>query len=784
MNDTQHEIRYRRLPRDWADGLPLGNGEIGVMVWSDGQRLRFTLDHAEAWDLRCNPPEEGVEPWTYARLRDVVARGEYDATADERKRARDRQALGPSKVYLGRLDLDVNFDPPSTLALTLEDATLRGTLRQGEEGAEIEAFVARGAPVFALRLDPWPEGATLDLRPFDEASPGLAGLGHPEPAMERRGGLRLATVRILPDRFFTLCWDEAGPIVYVSVGFARDAETAKARALDCRPEQSAAGLRAFWEKHAAAWREFGERCEIALPDGDAESLWRMSLYTLASCARPGLAPPGLQGLWPMDGRNPPWKGDYHADLNIQQMFSVAYPTGHLDLVDAWLDEHLRDLPEAERLTREYFGTGGAFMVCSFLPGYTQLGEAWIRPVLIGWSHTGWLAQMAWLRWRYSMDADWLRRVGFPIVRSAFLFFAANLEEGEDGRLHVPLSSSPEYQESEAEAFCADPNIDLAFIRKCCDWIVEMEAELGLDDLTPRARTIHERLAPYHLVEFEHVHPGLRRHVEKGRWILALWKDKPLDLPHRHPSHLAPVFPAMDITIEGSDDDRRIIRNSLYHYLSLGQFFWAGHTYTEMVSLASVVGEAEMALAFLRRYRESWTLPSGLHLNREIGYRGDSRFSLPRDRLTAEAPFTVETTCGIGCGISDMLLQSWGGVIRLFPATPEEWSDALFVDLLAEGAFRVSALQREGSVRWARVRAERGGVAWLRDPFDGAPFTASRPPARRGDLLEWRLEPGEEVLLRADGGSDVDLAEQTRQVRALQRPPGPADCVLGLARQVP
>ena len=47
-----HAIRYQQLPTQWAEGLPLGNGEIGVMCWSDGKRLRFTIDSASAWDLR------------------------------------------------------------------------------------------------------------------------------------------------------------------------------------------------------------------------------------------------------------------------------------------------------------------------------------------------------------------------------------------------------------------------------------------------------------------------------------------------------------------------------------------------------------------------------------------------------------------------------------------------------------------------------------------------------------------------------------------------------------
>jgi hypothetical protein len=46
-------------------------------------------------------------------------------------------------------------------------------------------------------------------------------------------------------------------------------------------------------------------------------------------------------------------------------------------------------------------------------------------------------------------------------------------------------------------------------------------------------------------------------------------------------------------------------------------------------------------------------------------------------------------------IHEMLLQSDGGVIRLFPAVSAEWKDVSFDKLRAEGGFIVSAERRGG-----------------------------------------------------------------------------------------
>jgi hypothetical protein len=249
-------------------------------------------------------------------------------------------------------------------------------------------------------------------------------------------------------------------------------------------------------------------------------------------------------------------------------------------------------------------------------------------------------------------------------------------------------------------------------------------------------------------------------------VLALWKDKLLDYSHRHPSHLMAIHPAMDITIDGGEEERKIIEASVGHYLALGQYGWAGHTYVQMVCLAAAIGEPEMAYNFLRCYCDRWVLPNGLHFNREIGRRGNSHFSLvERERFSEEAPFTINETCGISCGISDMLVQGWGDSIRVFPATPARWKDILFVDLLTEGAFKVSALMRAGRVSWVRITAGFEGPCRMRNPFGENPFEAvGCLPKQKGALLEWPMTAGQTVSLSLPGFEEPNLQQQAGVVR--------------------
>jgi len=57
--------------------------------------------------------------------------------------------------------------------------------------------------------------------------------------------------------------------------------------------------------------------------------------------------------------------------------------------------------------------------------------------------------------------------------------------------------------------------------------------------------------------------------------------------------------------------------------------------------------------------------------------------------------TLETPLTVASAVNDMLLQSWGDKIRIFPAVPKNWTQISFTHLRAEGGFIVSAKRENG-----------------------------------------------------------------------------------------
>ena len=738
--ESGHSLRHQAPPLIWQDGFPVGNGFLGAMIWGDGAPLRFTLDCADLWDSRADDSFWQNPEYTYSNLRRLMAEKRYDeALAIFGGNNAKPRPLTPTKISIGRMELRIGKPVEYTGQLDVDNALADGLIQTAAGPISWMAFAHKTRNVLCVRTTGAPDDSDFILKPLSETCPDMAALNHP-PAQRRQDGHLCVFAQAIPDGVcYAVAWSSRGPDFFVAVECAADVETADRKATATWRAAAQTGFDRLREEHEQAWREFWRVSAVHLPEPDMEFMWYYGIYLLGSSARRGAMPPGLQGLWAMDGVIPPWSGDYHLDMNVQETFWPAYASGHMDLADCWCDHMFDCIEPAKTFTRKLFNTEGAFWPCAIMGKFAIPPGNWYGEwysLIFSWSHTGWLAWMVWLRWRYSLDRDWLARTGYPLLSEMFKFYRDNLVEESDGRLHVPLSTSPEYHaDNPRESFCKNPNVDLALIRRCCDWLMEMEEALGMATLTAAARKIKERLVPYALTE---------------KHELCLWPGKPMNESHRHPSHLMAVHPAMDLTIAGNEREREIIDASIKQFLALGQYEWAGHTYAQLISMAAVLGRAGWAYDSLEQFVRHWMMPNGLHCNSDLAHSGMSGFCDPKGRF-GNAAFTMEANCGVSAGICDMLVQGWGDTMRVFPAVPEHWREAAFRDLVTEGAFKVSAFRQQGRTVWVRITAARARTLRLRDPFEGAPaITSGGTVSRNGNFYTAELNAGQTIELQLAG----------------------------------
>ena len=70
---------------------------------------------------------------------------------------------------------------------------------------------------------------------------------------------------------------------------------------------------------------------------------------------------------------------------------------------------------------------------------------------------------------------------------------------------------------------------------------------------------------------------------------------------------------------------------------------------------------------------------------------------------------VDGTLGATAAITEMLMQSHDGHIKLLPALPEGWKDGEFNGVCARGAFELDFQWADGKVTKAKVLSKAGEV---------------------------------------------------------------------------
>jgi sugar phosphate isomerase/epimerase len=220
----------------------------------------------------------------------------------------------------------------------------------------------------------------------------------------------------------------------------------------------------------------------------------------------------------------------------------------------------------------------------------------------------------------------------------------------------------------------------------------------------------------------------------GRLLVA--PEAPLREAHRHFSHLMAIHPLGLIDRADGPEARRVIEASLQDLDRLGTANWCGYSFAWLANIAARAGDGTKAERALEIFATAFTLRNSFHCNGDQSGKGYSNFRY--------RPFTLEGNFAAAAGTQEMLLQSHGNRIEIFPAIPESWQDVSFKKLRAQGAFLVSAERVNGSTRRLEIEAEKGGRCRVLSPFSGQEFVLS-------------MTEGEKVVLTRDPDPTRDIA---------------------------
>lgn len=711
-------LRLRAPITTWDEAIPLGNGLFGGLLWGEGNRINVSLDRGDLWDLRPAAPF-GSDGYRWADMIRLVRERKSDSLRIRFDDPYDNIAY-PTKLPGGRVVFTLNGRSVESFALNL--ARAEGSVAYGSEG--MHGFFSAVDSVAIFRVSDLASAtivrpSSLNTLGYDSAHFGSdSARGRHTQWMVQRAANDLTYAVVVGTM-------RRGSTSLVALTIATSADGADAVAVARRRTDRALNtpyattLRAhthWWQRY---WASTGG---VTVPDTALQSQLDFVQYLYGAGARRGTPPIPLQGVWTADGASlPPWKGDLHNDLNTQTTYLAAHAAGADDAMLGWLDYNWKLLRAYRRFAKEFYGVDGAA-----IPGVMALDGS----PLGGWGQYSlsptmglWVAQSFYLHWAYTRDATFLRTRAYPFMSELGRATTALLVSDLAGRLRLPLTTSPEIFDNSMRAWLPSmSNFDLSLLHWVYGALAEMAQAVGDRTAADQWRATLRRLTP--LV------------VDSTTNALPFAAGLPYNASHRHFSHAMAIHPLGLLTIE-QGSDTVVVQRTLDELAQYGSGQWVGYSFAWYSAMLARAGRAEDALTQLERYRRAFILRNGFHANGDQSGTGLSDFRY--------RPVTLEGNFLALHAAHEMVLQSWGGVVRVFPAVSDRWRTVSFRGLRAEGGYRVSAARADGRTTHVVVQSRVPATLRLRDPFGGRTPRWNRPGVRRdGRDYVVRLRAGESL----------------------------------------
>ena len=696
---------FNPLPQQWDEAIPMGNGMIGSLIWEKNKTIRFALDRADLWDSR---PMKGLhrKEFSYQWILEQKLNDNYKPVQEYFDHPYDRE---PAPTKIPGAAIEFNF----TKGLSLKDAKLNLDEATSEiswkNGTRLYSYVHAVDPVgwfkfenladeFDIELIPPSYQAAVKVSGDPVGGDDLGRLGYEQGRVERKTNSIIYHQKGWGDFSYDVIvsWKRVNSKTVEGVWTIRSNPDVFKSNLDLMNLQQKlnSGYDQNRKSHLAWWSKFWAKSDIQVPDLTLQHQWEMEQYKFGSTARQNAPPISLQAIWSADnGRIPPWKGDYHHDLNTQLSYWPSYSGNHLEEAMAYLDHFELNKENYKRYTKLFFGKEGIAV-----PGVTTLDGTemggWIQYSLSP-TVSAWISQHYYLQWRYSMDKDFLKNKAYPWIKSTATFLEQiSVLDPETGKRKLVISSSPEINDNRSTAwFTKTTNYDLSLMKFNFKTAAELARELNLQEEAVHWDKIYQQL------------PDLA--ISKNNELM-ISPDFPYSESHRHFSNTMAIHPLGLIKWEDSDQAKDIIRSSIKLLDDVGPKLWCGYSYAWLGNLKARAKDGEGAAKALTIFSTAFCSTNSFHLNGDQTKSGYSDF--------VYRPFTLEGNFAFAAGLQEMLILSHAGFLEIFPANPANWNDVSFKTLRAEGAFLVSAEKKKGKVVVLNIRSEKGGSLKVKSPF--------------------------------------------------------------------
>jgi len=483
---------------------------------------------------------------------------------------------------------------------------------------------------------------------------------------------------------------------YISMGFSYPGTTAVKEAITLIEKTKRIGARQLQTLHRAWWHQYYPKSFVSVPDAAMESFYWIQMYKMASASRQGGPILDLMGPW---FRPTGWPAIWW-NLNIQLAYWPFYMANHLE--------------EAEPLARTVWNDRKAlaenaapYQSDSYAIGRAT-GPDGVCPVGGEVGNLPWTMNNLWMYYRSTMDDAYLQKQLFPLMKGTFNYLKHIVVKQSDDKWTLPKTASPEYTDG-----VENSSYTLACLKWLARTLIIADSRLKAND--PIINDCEELLAnivPYEVDEKTGFMVGKDMHFAKS---------------HRHWSHLFMVYPFHEYSWD-NPEQAPLIKRSLEHWTSMPEAF-AGYSYLGAASIYEAGGKGDDALGYLHTFLKK---------------------APQANTLYKEGFPVIETPLAFGRTLQEMLMNSFGNVIRVFPGVPSSWKDIAFADLRAEGAFLVSAVRKSGETQFIRIKSLAGEPCHIKTDMTKSIKVAGIDSKLLKDMgngeIELTLKQGETAVL--------------------------------------
>jgi hypothetical protein len=445
--------------------------------------------------------------------------------------------------------------------------------------------------------------------------------------------------------------------------------------------------------HRDWWKSFWLQSFVQTNDATLAAYYYGALYVLGCASRGENVPPSMWGLY-ITSDYSDWGGRYWMNYNFEAPFYGVASANRPGLMTPYLRQQFAAAPFQQVFTAKAGYLGVNFQrdinpqdLYEPAPP-TPTPAATKNVAFLDQKSNGTFAAMpAIWYYEYTLDADYLKNKLYPHLKQLDAFWRDYITF--DGTRYVVAHSS-----AHEGSVDLNPDLDVGFIRKVENTLIRTSQVLGVDaSMQSVWQDVLTKLSAYPTGTYNGQTVFLIAENVNGSTAIGVTFE-----PGNQPINMeGAVFPGENLYVGGDATLLQIAKNSLTQMNSWGVTAGGNshNGFPKEFPIAARVGwpGADLVSKFKAAIAYQWRATN----------------------LTVfQAGGGIETSGAIET-IDSMMMQSEGGVVRVFPAWPTT-QDAHFKRLRAKGAFLVSSEMVGGQVTHVDITSEKGGPLQLVDPW--------------------------------------------------------------------